>query len=131
MKQLKFRAYNRLTGRMHYDSSMACELSIYLDGSLGVSDSYYSGCEDDFVITQFTGLKYENQDVYDGDIFKWCCGDYSIVMWDSDRLMWGLSINTNLEDLHMGWELVARHGRMWSGIKGLVGNIYQNPGLIE
>ena len=69
MREIKFRAWNKLDKLFHY----YVEITIYKDGSVGVTagenNSFPIGNTEDFILEQYTGLRDKNGvEIYEGDI---------------------------------------------------------------
>ena len=85
---------------------------------------------DDLIFVQFTGLKDKaGRQIYEGDILEakeyWGEQDYATVVWSEEELQWYLGFhNTFREPLRTPFA-------DGSFVFEIIGNIYQNPGLIH
>ena len=133
MKELKFKAWDIREKRMHVIDRL---------GLHGFSHDFYSRdavvCDvrqndkERYIILQFTGLNDKNgEEMYDGDIIK--CTDgadeidiydsdtgLGVVEWNNEYSFWSISkIENGLGDI------------LHKGYVEIVGNIYENPELLE
>lgn len=81
---------------------------------------------DDVILMQSTGLKDKNgTEVYEGDIVKCSRGCPHAIYWEKE-----------LGGSYIGgmpaWYLSGlREGYAWTGTEEIIGNIYENPELLE
>ena len=107
------------------DKGMFDVLEINLSGQ---HVTYFDGAPRDreypeeIVLMQYTGLKDKNgKEIYEGDILN---GDFpDVVFWDNDRGQWGLRNSENPDDTL--WEIKRDNN------PEIIGNIYENPELLE
>jgi len=126
MREIKFRAWDKVSKKILYQESLAIltngKVIITAPKVLDVNqkDETYLDRTGEFEIQQFTGLlDKKGKEIYEGDIIR--CGDYvedagaynewqSEVVWNNEQ-------------------------GMWQGIDGerneIIGNIYSNPELIK
>lgn len=98
----------------------------FLQGGIRVSD----GCwhekflGDEVILMQSTGLKDKNGvEIFEGDIFAEGFGRY-VVTWEAKGARWALKFVHDFEDaFHLG----IRNSEEMT----LIGNIYENPELLE
>ena len=107
MREIKFRGWDDKELKMYHFKPN------WIDESI---------CEGNCLLMQFTGLQDKNGiDIYEGDLLK----HHGIVAWNDVELMWS-RIDLNWNDR-----------REWHNLESLtspleiIGNIYQNPELIE
>lgn len=138
MRDIKFRAWSINENLMYYDVGLVQKK----DGPWWVFDNGARLCQsgDHYVIMQFTGAKDKNgREVYDGDIIRGPSNTNPYggksnrtkcfmfkIFWLQNDMFWG------------GWcmERLGNHNdpyRTFPRISGseVVGNIYENPVLLE
>lgn len=137
MREIKFRAFSKKHKKMiYFDDGVSIDLndkreftSLIIGFKLGehaVDETLYSN---DFELMQFTGLKDKNgKEIYEGDIVK-----FGAVMMQLNEQIVGLIVYNDL-----GAAFSIKTGNIerpiWSiaeGIKEIIGNIYENPELLE
>lgn len=116
MKGIKFRVWNKKDGRMEILSSMSYDgdsVQVKIGNPPKMLEK--SGIKDEFELMQSTGLKDKNgKDIYEGDILN--------------RFS---SFGTNVTKTEVRWWQYQ-----WIGIDNwtqseVIGNIYENPGLLK
>lgn len=126
----KFRAWDRLTGKMFPVGIIDCSIqAVYIEEPNGLDS-----CRnfDEIELMQSTGLKDENgREIYEGDIIRFfdCDGDgYTVpVVWDNDyacfSVDWGSNMLTSFDYLE----------EFYTDLKDIkvIGNIYENLSLIR
>jgi len=82
----------------------------------------------DLIWLQYTGLKDKNGvEIYEGDIVKCSSGCPHEIYWSEPR---ELDLNTGFGMPR--WYLKGlKDGYSWSGLEEIIGNIYENPELLE
>lgn len=139
MRELKFRAWDgeKMVYPQDICGDVRGELLISLAGSVflfressngGFCPSTIEWSEKPTInIQQFTGLNenaYEdpsqNKGIYEGDIIEFILGQRAVVEWNDDTCQWQFSDGTPLND-----------GDRYNTHKMIVGNIYENPELIN
>lgn len=126
----KFRAWDRLTGKMFPVGIIDCSIqAVYIEEPNGL-DSRRNF--DEIELMRFTGLKDKNgREIYKGDIIRFfdCDGDgYTVpVVWDNDyacfSVDWGSNMLTSFDYLE----------EFYTDLKDIevIGNIYENLSLIR
>ena len=125
MREIKFRAWDKVCREMFYNSELANGdmMVICLDGEIQLSDDdTYK--PDDFILMQYTGLKDKNgKEIYEGDVLH-CDGFWNLyVVWDEG--------NARFAFLCTDWVVTQGHP-IQPNISSycIIGNIYENPELL-
>ena len=131
MREIRFKVWDKLACIMHYN----VESGIYEDPDEIIP--FYKILEfADYETMQYTGMKDKNgKDIYEGDIFVHC-KVFGVVKYGEYR-----NICDDVHGGHVGfyvdWEN-AKHKDItrvdlayWIKVSEIVGNIHQNPELIE
>ena len=127
MMQIKFRGYCEMCEKMY----MLCDLSFRaydggLEASCGKKHSYT-----EVILKQYTGLKDTNgKEIFQGDILRWRLSDADD--WETYQIKWGddypaFEIYPNTDWEYNGLQFIT-------SIEGeceIIGNIYENPELLE
>ena len=109
MREIKFRAWSKKKKKMIYNWQDTTNVE-----SFGFDGNGY------FEIMQYTGLKDKNgKEIYEGDVFEWDEGDLYIIEWIEQEGCWGTSSRIWLCNSN------------WRGYIKVVGNIYENPELLN
>lgn len=128
MKQIKFRAWDKIRKRM-VNSGLSFDYENYYSGNININNAYDERERqiEDLELMQFTGLKDKNEkEIYEGDIVKTIFGCFYEVDWSetfaSFQLIkivadtyWKFRDNSDLEPKTME----------------VIGNIYENPELLK
>ncbi len=125
MREIKFRAWDRVHGKM-------IEWEQY-KGELVAQDFV----DDLLVMMQYTGLKDKNgKEIYEGDICKVDCdnkpGIY-VVIWDDYRCAWWLkNVKTDKRELQREDDFYQLLNNHWEiDYREIIGNIHENTELLE
>ena len=125
MREIKFRAWDKVCREMFYNSELANGdmMVICLDGEIQLSDDdTYK--PDDFILMQYTGLKDKNgKEIYEGDVLH-CDGFWNLyAVWDEE--------NARFAFLCTDWVVTQGHP-IQPNISSycIIGNIYENPELL-
>ena len=121
MREIKFRAWDTQEKRMiEQGLFIECNGLVFHDeGDMGYLLKEIAK-KDKYVVMQFTGLKDKNgKEIYEGDIVKLpdskgCIHKPLKIKWKNDRWIGKGELDY---DFHKNWEVI--------------GNIYENPELIE
>lgn len=135
----EFRVWDKDLKKYSESSGLISTSGEYYDGLLGIMDDDPQNCQ--FVLEQYTGLKDKNgHKIFEGDILKM---HSHVVLYGSDLNKWVDDYSPITWDKSMGaftyqGELLAYQlyaGTQQDGIYHdaleLVGNIYENPELLE
>jgi YopX protein len=122
-REIKFRAWSKVERKMY-----AC--FGFMSGQvLIIKDNIPTGIKDEyFELMQFTGLHDKNgREIYEGDIIQRPdVGVPMLVRWNAQEVRFDLTRKPDNFKSTMIW---------WTGITDtdyeIIGNIYENPGLIE
>lgn len=127
MREIKFRAWDKVTGTMYTDLNFPDNYLIDLNmdvwdtkkkGPFGLGEVVYNR----FELIQFTGLKDKNdKEIYEGDIMLYL-GSIGKVVYRNDMAMFMVSFNVPRS--------VYSFDSMDEEIE-VIGNIYQNPELLK
>jgi len=117
-REIKFKAWNKEANRFSKPFTLKSDVLNYTDDDgLGIVKSLTNE-----IILQYTGLKDKNgKEIYEGDVLK----AHGIVTWNDTEYRWS-AIDLNWNDK-----------REWHDLDYLtspfeiIGNIYENPELIE
>jgi len=128
MRETKFRAWDTENQLMVYDSNdTLCDVVMNLNGSLWCPDSYYMGCEKNYILMQYTGLQDKNgKEIWEVDIVR--------TLGLMDNIVGKVQFSSRI-----GWQI---HPPDWATDLGyslyevrafteVIGDIYSNPELLE
>lgn len=117
----KLRAWDKQDERMSYGEVE------YFDDSINYRfDHFCTGADEDVEFMQSTGLKDKNDvEVYEGDIVRCSRGCPHLIYWEKE-----------LGGTYIGgmpaWYLSGlNEGYAWTSTEEIIGNIYENPELLE
>lgn len=130
MREIKFRAWDKVNKNMLYDVSTGTVIIWYKE---------ISAKSENCVFMQYTGLKDANgKEIYEGDIVKYVAGENyentGVVIWADEKnsfnlktypFMCGFVIHNEEENKTDKFE--------WdeTNYMEVIGNIYENPELLE
>src|SRR5690625_1949069 len=119
MREIKFRAWNNDKKYMEYD------VDINSDGQvIEYNYGYYAGSYD-YPIMQYTGLKDKNgREIYEGDIVKYP----HIVGFDD---IWKVEFNNGSFVIRETIVKISLRELAHKNNLEVIGNIYENPKLLE
>ena len=115
MREIKFRAWDKVNKNMLYDVST---------GTVTIWYKEISSKSQNCVFMQYTGLKDANgKDIYEGDIVKYSPSGLYQVKWQEEKTGFYPFIDDNDSLYHT-------NGIGSSNVE-VIGNIYENPELLE
>ena len=121
----KFRAWDRLTGKMFPVGIIDCSIqAVYIEEPNGLDS-----CRnfDEIELMQSTGLKDENgREIYEGDVLQTHDGELSKVVWNKYLGCWEVEFLSEIVDLSEGADVKSNRSDC-----EIVGNIYENPEFLE
>jgi uncharacterized phage protein (TIGR01671 family) len=130
MRELKFRAWvgsentDRVDEEMHFEYGLCLLQGKYADAD-AFGEIY--GTYEDVPVEQYTGLKDKNgKEIYEGDIISFENEKgLARVLWLDKKAMFGLKwLDCGVEDELDYWTVCK-------GTVEVIGNIHENPGLLE
>lgn len=122
MREIKFRAWNIVTNTM-IDLKAITPLVFEID-----TDGLFIPFSDGLPLMQYTGLKdHEGVEIYEGDIMEMVVHDerFSLVCF------WGADASFSLRRISNGSLYAVRFSGSAVKSKKVIGNIYENPELLE
>jgi uncharacterized phage protein (TIGR01671 family) len=139
VREIKFRAWDKVLGEMFYSSELANGdiMVLHMDGRIEISDDdTYK--PDDFILMQFTGLKDKNGvEIYEGDIVSGTAlsrNRTGVIVWIDELAGFGVRYAERNDPT--AWQEssilknIATHN--YSNFCAVViGNIHDNPDLLE
>ena len=125
MREIKFRCWDTENKEMleiedlHWDE---CTREFLIRTTM-YSD-YFT--PEEMILMQYTGLHDKNgKEIYEGDIAKVEKIDLAQIIWDKDRMAWGIK---PINDFYFDSPLLADNTDLELEV---IGNIYDNPELLE
>jgi len=142
MRVIKFRAWDNKEKKMLYDSDLETYGTplISLEGILCSSWTSEGGGgveklvdeQDRYILQQFTGLLDKNgKEIYEGDVIEI---DYRSIAVDCTIYKGEVFFNTDRSLSNLEWGLWTKKGYHRTDFLGelkIIGNIYENPELLE
>ena len=137
MREIKFRAWDKDFNRMGKINAInwACDTKVPSCCFSWMEDgkelSICSGSLDRYVLMQYTGLKDKNGvEIYEGDIAKLSTGVLCVVQYADCWARYMLGTPPSGEDCYKYLETLGEH-ETYAGNLEVIGNIYENPELLE
>lgn len=128
MREIRFRAWDKKRNHFHWGISNVC---LTLGGNLmwqfGYNAPTFLDAEESgqYILQQYTGLKDNNgKEIYEGDIIQTASEDILVVIWNKNFASFCLQKDGWLNDHYFG-EAVEPMDCV------VIGNIYENPELLE
>ena len=120
MREIKFRAWDKDKQCMIKDALQHWKESFDV-----VTETFLTLLDDDkYEVMQYTGLKDAvGREIYEGDIVK-CDDDLWVVLWDDYKSCFAI------DGLYLSM-YVCPFDVSWSNDCEVIGNIYENPELLE
>ena len=129
MREIKFRIWDKELKESHIEELQdLCEDDYWYDGETEVWSILYdcNNKQERFVALQYTGLVDKNfYEIYEGDIVKVEKVDLAQIIWDEDRMAWGIK---PINDFYFDSPLLADNTDLELEV---IGNIYENPDLLK
>ena len=134
MREIKFRAWDKKT--KSFVNLSTCEVYFTTQNELFVGETIELGTHEefnDFVLQQYTGLKDMNgKEIYEGDVI--------VIDSDKDKIIYvivyeygeylAITPNKNIDVFGSGYDQLSLSMSGTEDYK-IIGNIYENPELIE
>jgi len=146
MREIKFRAWNKEFGMCYEASPYFAKREFYPFG-ITVGFSHYPEDLEEWQIMQFTGLHDKNgKEIYEGDVVKYtrkkwnCLGhpqhgkdlvDICKIYWDEERHGFGNDMRAKNGRVYSSGYLGFTDERAKEIVIEVIGNIYENPELLE
>lgn len=129
MRDIKFRIYDKQLKESNIvELCDCCGDDLWFDGETPVWDVLYDSTneQESFVASQYTGLKDKNgKEIYEGDIVKVENIDLAQIIYDEDRMAWGIK---PIDEFYFDSPFLADNISLELEV---IGNIYDNPELIK
>ncbi len=117
MREIKFRAWNEVMEKMFTWNDFL---------NTNMKNTFIAPESTAMILMQFTGLHDKNEkEIYEGDIVKVEKVDLAQIIWDEDRMAWGIK---PINDFYFDSPLLADNTDLELEV---IGNIYETPELLK
>ena len=130
MREIKFRAWDKIKNKMFYPKLFDQRMVIQLSGIIGLFNlnKMYDDVTSRFELMQYTGLKDKNgRGIYEGDWLKTFDGEIGEVRYELTFCVYGIQNKKHFrsfENIFNVWSNEERIGTLQPLIE-VIGNIYE------